>query len=303
MDNTDVKIFLAIVEMHSITGAANIIHFSQSTISYRLKNLEKELGVPLFYRNKGNRAELTPYGEHFVDIAKRWQSVWQDTQSLKLLPSNTIVVAAVDSISSSILRDVYRRVTSDARELKLRIMTYQSGEIYDLLENQIADIGFVSIEQQRKNVVTTMTFRQKYYVVRYSTHPTAPRKITPQELDPALEIHNDWGGSYEQWHEDVWGPLTKYHVWLDTVDLLSNFLIDLTDEKYWAILQESSLQQLLKNFRSVQIDELELPIKHYRTCHIIKNVRPKSSSKYGLEIFERALYEKLDTLRAEGTIF
>lgn len=300
MDNTDIKVFLAIVETHSITGAADTMHFSQSTVSYRLKALEKELGVPLFYRNKGNRTELTSYGEHFIDIAKRWQSVWQDTRSLKLLPSNAIVVAAVDSISSSILPDVYRHVTSNKESFKLRIMTYQSSEIYDLLENQTADIGFVSIEHRRKNVVTAMTFRQKYYVVRYSTHPTAPRKVTPQELDPALEIHNDWGGNYEQWHEDVWGPLTKYHVWLDTVDLLSNFL---TDEKYWTILQESSLQQLLKSFRSVQIDELDLPKKQYRTCHVIKHVRPKPSSEPGLEIFEHALYEKLESLKAEGTIF
>ena len=300
MDSIDVMIFLSIVETHSITGAAEAVHFSQSTVSYRLKCLEKELGVPLFFRNKGNRAELTPFGQQFIDIAKRWQAVWQDTQSLKLLPSSTVVVAAVDSISSSILPEVYRKVTGSSDSLKLRIMTYQSREIYDLLENQVADIGFVSVQHQRRNVVTAMTFRQKYYVVRYSAHPAPPRKVSPQELDPALEIYSDWGGNYRQWHEDIWGPLTKYNVWLDTVGLISNFLID---EKYWTILQESSLQQLLKSFRSVQIDELALSEEQYRTCYIIKNVRTKPSSQHGLEVFENALYERMNTLRMEGSIF
>lgn len=300
MDVIDIKLFLTIVEANSITNAADIMHFSQSTVSYRLKNLEKELGTPLFYRNKGNRAELTSYGEQFVDIAKRWLAVWQDTQTLKLLPSATLVVATIDSISSTILPDVYKNVTLGSNPLKLRIMTHQSGEIYDLMENQIADIGFVSIEHQRKNVETVATFRQKYYVVRYSMHPTAPHKVSPAELDPSLEIHNNWGGNYEQWHEDIWGPLTKYHVWVDTVSLLPNFL---TDEKYWTIMQESSLQQLLQTFRTVQIDELDLPEQQYRTCYIIKHTKPKPSSEKGLAIFERELYLKLNKLKEQKIIF
>ncbi|MBQ2896682.1 MAG: LysR family transcriptional regulator [Oscillospiraceae bacterium] len=300
MDIIDIELFLQIVEADSITNAAEALHFSQSTVSYRLKNLERELGVPLFYRNKGNRAELTIYGEQFIPIAKRWQVAWKDTQSLKLLPANSLTVATIDSINTSILPEVYRAVANASEPVKLRILTQQSKEIYDLVENQVADIGFISVEHPRKNVVTTMEFSHKYYVVRYSDHPTAPRRVSPYELDPTLEIFNDWGGSYTQWHEEVWGPLTKYHVWCDTLSLLSTFL---TDEKYWTILSEPSLQQLLKSFRSVQIDELDMPVEQRRTCLVIKHKHPKPTSERGLAIFEQALKKQLRDSRGDLRIY
>ena len=48
MDRTDIELFLSIVEHNSISKAAEILHFSQSTVSYRLKCLEKELNISLF---------------------------------------------------------------------------------------------------------------------------------------------------------------------------------------------------------------------------------------------------------------
>mgnify|MGYP000562133986 CR=1 FL=1 len=71
MDRIDVELFLAVVKWNSITKASEIMHFSQPTVSYRLKLLEKEMGVQLFHRHKGQRtSELTQQGEQFIDIAR-----------------------------------------------------------------------------------------------------------------------------------------------------------------------------------------------------------------------------------------
>jgi len=287
MDIVDIELFLTIAKTANITKTSELMHFSQSTISYRLKNLEKELGVELFYRNRGNRSvELTLQGEHFVHIAAQWLSVWQNTESLKFLPSNFLTVAAIDSISTSVLPYVYRKMAEGEYPLKLRIMTHQSGEIYDLVERQIADIGFVSIPQERRDIETKLTFLQKYYVVRYSNHPGAPNKISPKDLNPSYEIYQDWGGDYRQIHEELWGPLTNYHVWIDTVSLLQSFL---NDERYWAILPETSLHKLADNFRSIQIDELILPENYCHKCYIIKHKSPKTSALSSLKAFENTL--------------
>ena len=294
MDIVDIKLFLSIVDSNSITKAAETSHFSQSTVSYRLKLLEKELGVYLFQRNRGNRTlGLTLQGERFIPIARQWLSVYMDTQSLKFLPENVLTIGTVDSISSSLLPHVYRRVSQGDAPLHLRIMTHQSSEVYDLVENREADIGFVSVPFRRKNVVTTLRFLQKFYVVRYSDHPGPPRRISPESLDPRFEIYQDWGGEYRQWHENVWGPLSAYHAWIDTVSLLHHFLIN---EQYWSILPDTSLQQLMSNFRSVQIDELDIPQQHQRVCYVIRHAEPKASSKKSLEIFEAALAQHLSTL-------
>ena len=58
MDRIDIELFLAIVKWKSITRVSEIKHFSQPTVSYRLKALEKELGVRPFYRQQGLHASI-----------------------------------------------------------------------------------------------------------------------------------------------------------------------------------------------------------------------------------------------------
>ncbi len=276
MDLLDMKLFLLVAETKSISQSAEILHFSQSTISHRLKNLENELGVSLFTRSKGNRAELTPHGESFIPVAKRWQAVWEDTQTIRDLPSEALTVAAIESVNASILPPIYRTITGEmGGDLKLRIMTLDSPEIYDLVEHHVADFGFVGYEQQRRNVETIAVFHQRYCVVRYSDHPAPPSLVSAFSLDPELEIHLGWGDDYEHLHDSFWGKVTRYHVSIDTITLLDCFL---TDEKYWAVLPEALLPELQKYTNTIQVDWLDVPPELYRKCYMIRHKVPKSSS-------------------------
>lgn len=59
---TDLRLFLAIAEAKSLSGGANTVHLTASSASYRLKNLEFAMGVPLFKR-EARGMELTPEGD------------------------------------------------------------------------------------------------------------------------------------------------------------------------------------------------------------------------------------------------
>ena len=59
---TDLRLFLAIAEAKSLSGGANAVHLTASSASYRLKNLEFAMGVPLFKR-EARGMELTPEGD------------------------------------------------------------------------------------------------------------------------------------------------------------------------------------------------------------------------------------------------
>lgn len=58
---TDLRLFLAIAEAQSLSGGANTVHLTASSASYRLKNLEMAMGVPLFKR-EARGMELTAEG-------------------------------------------------------------------------------------------------------------------------------------------------------------------------------------------------------------------------------------------------
>ncbi len=63
------KYFVTIVDKGSFTEAAEHLFISQSAISQQIKTLEKELGVPLFIREKRSFT-LTPAGEYFYSQAR-----------------------------------------------------------------------------------------------------------------------------------------------------------------------------------------------------------------------------------------
>lgn len=59
---TDLKLFLEIAQARSLSVGASAVHITASSASYRLKNLEQAMGVPLFLRTPRGM-DLTPAGE------------------------------------------------------------------------------------------------------------------------------------------------------------------------------------------------------------------------------------------------
>jgi DNA-binding transcriptional LysR family regulator len=64
MNIKQIETFVRIVELGSFSAAAEALYASQSTVSARIKDLERYLGAELFDRSF-HRAQLTPKGhEH-----------------------------------------------------------------------------------------------------------------------------------------------------------------------------------------------------------------------------------------------
>src|SRR5215471_3308293 len=70
MDLAELRIFRAVVEEGGVTRAAERLHRVQSNVTTRVRQLEEELGVPLFLR-EGKRLHLAPAGQVLLDYAKR----------------------------------------------------------------------------------------------------------------------------------------------------------------------------------------------------------------------------------------
>lgn len=84
MELRQLRYFLKAKELLNFTEAANAINISQSTLSQQIKQLEEELGVPLFNRI-GKRISLTDAGKIFSEYAQK-----------SLLKSNEGVLAIQD---------------------------------------------------------------------------------------------------------------------------------------------------------------------------------------------------------------
>lgn len=70
MDLRRLRLFLAVVDGGGMTRAAEAMHVSQPSVSQAVRELEAELGTPLFHR-VGRRLVLTAAGEALVEPARQ----------------------------------------------------------------------------------------------------------------------------------------------------------------------------------------------------------------------------------------
>jgi DNA-binding transcriptional LysR family regulator len=70
MNIKQIETFVRIVELGSFSAAAEALYASQSTVSARIKDLERYLGAELFDRSF-HRAQLTPKGHELYDHARQ----------------------------------------------------------------------------------------------------------------------------------------------------------------------------------------------------------------------------------------
>ena len=71
MEIRQLKAFLAIAEAKTFTAGARRVNVTQAAISMQIKQLEDEVGLPLFVRTPRDRDRggRTPYGQGTTDIA------------------------------------------------------------------------------------------------------------------------------------------------------------------------------------------------------------------------------------------
>lgn len=234
-----IEAFLTIVKTRSLTKAAEELHLSQSTISYRLKMLEQEIGNKLLIRKKGiQEILLTPFGEEFVNISEKWMSLQQETEILKKRGAKmNIVIGAADSFNSYILPSLYQKMCQHNPSINITIHSQHTNESYESIERRDVDVAFVKKERIIPNVLVEPFYEDEMVVVRLSAdHRVSNELISPEELNSEHEIFMNWGPSYQIWHEKWWEITNSSQIIVDTAGLIFSLMYD---ENQWAIVPKS----------------------------------------------------------------
>ena len=246
MKQADIETFLTLNKTGSLTKAAEALYVSQPTVSHRLKDLEEELGIPLLMRGKGQRRiELTQKGEEFVAIAERWLALMAETTALRNQEDEIYLrIGCPNTLNSTVMLPFYRRILNNPDvNLKLKISTHYSYNIYDLLEQHAIDLGFVFHLLRFKNIIAEPVLKEKMVLVQEAGSAVPGDRIYLSELDPANEVCFYWESNYQIWHDQMISKGKRNSLEVDIYQLLSYFL---DEPGRWAIAPVSvarSLQQ------------------------------------------------------------
>ncbi|VTO16313.1 transcriptional regulator HdfR [Klebsiella variicola] len=76
MDTELLKTFLEVSRTRHFGRAAEALYLTQSAVSFRIRQLENQLGVNLFTRHRNN-IRLTTAGEKLLPYAETLMNTWQ----------------------------------------------------------------------------------------------------------------------------------------------------------------------------------------------------------------------------------
>ncbi|MDO5493985.1 MAG: LysR family transcriptional regulator [Nesterenkonia sp.] len=108
--------FLTVVDLGTVTRAAEVLHTAQPALSRQIKALERELDLKLF-EPQGNRLVLTPTGRAFVPVAQRLmreaRGLSQAVHVLQTGRVSSLTVAATTASIRSVLAPFIATMSSD----------------------------------------------------------------------------------------------------------------------------------------------------------------------------------------------
>ena len=81
LEDTRLKIFMAVAERRSFTEAARALDITQPAVSQNIAELERQAGTALFVRSHGD-VSLTPQGETFKLFASRIIKNYEDLNAV-----------------------------------------------------------------------------------------------------------------------------------------------------------------------------------------------------------------------------
>ncbi|MDO4267866.1 MAG: LysR family transcriptional regulator [Eubacteriales bacterium] len=223
MELKNLESFIYVAELGSFTAAAARLGYTQSTISFQIRQLERELGTQLFERIR-HTVRLTAKGRELLKLAHQMMQTASDIrrtagegESLQ----GTVRIAMADSLCTWLfcrhLADFHKRypqisltVVSGRTEDMFRMMNQNQVDMVYTLDGHIYDSQYVTVmeapaavsfiaaadsEIGKKRRVTVEDLKKEPLILTekdISYRQLLDRQLarTSQELSPYLEVAN-----------------------------------------------------------------------------------------------------------------
>ena len=195
--------FVAVAEHRNFRRAAAQLHVSQPPLSDSIRNLEQEISVQLFARNRKN-VELTEAGKVFLERAKLILSQLEDSvalaQSVDAGMRGQLSIGFFPTATYNVLPRILRSFRQRHPDVSLRFVELTTPEQPNALRQKNIDIGLFLVPTVDVSGLCLETFyRERLIVALPEDHHLADRpKLRLAELrhEQFVFIPPRWGTGY-----------------------------------------------------------------------------------------------------------
>ena len=173
------RYFLSVAETEHLTQSAQALCVTQSTLSHGLRQLEGELGMPLFDR-VGRGLKLSQAGISFRAYAAR---ALQELDAGRMaladmagLQAGTLTVGVIPTFLTLFIPDVVAAFSAAYPGVQVMVRDLRSGQIEELLSAGQLDLGIAFHPAHREEIAAEPLFDERMHLVVHRSHPLAQRR-------------------------------------------------------------------------------------------------------------------------------
>lgn len=267
MELYQLRYFIKVAEELNFRRAARLLFISQPALSQQIRDLEKELGIRLLYRDN-QKVLLLPAGERFYERAKK---IVEDTDNL-MLYMQTLREASLqgcrlrigfdrdeDGLSSSVITEAIFKIKEQYPQIRVELKYFPFEQVQAALKNGEMDVGFFTL----RNI--------DYEAFKY-------RKMILWEDSIGLAVHKSLTGTAEE-------LLEKYP------------LIQLKEDRRWEGIIRKKAKQVYKNYQIKYVDSIMKSMDYVSirdgVVPVILSQAKKEPNLRPLEIMEDSAEDKI----------
>ena len=186
MDFHQLRVFQSAATLGGFTRAAEHLHLSQSTISQHIKQLETELGCPLFLR-VGKRVLVSEAGAVLLQYADR---IFQDltnaemaVREISTLKRGTVRLGVGATTLTYRLPRILGAYNRRFPQIELVVVTGTTEFLLDAVKGHQVDLAIVMSPREEPGMRITPLGTEELVIVLNHNHPMARKSILlPEDL-------------------------------------------------------------------------------------------------------------------------
>ena len=179
MELRHIRYFLTVAAEGSITKAAEKLCIAQPPLSRQIRDLEEELGSPLFVRGaKG--LTLTEAGEHFLPYAQRIRQLAdksaEEIREVSEGLSGTLYLATVEGYAPALLAEWIASFKSFYPLVGYELWNGNTDDVVKRVQSGLSDVAVITAPYDEEGLDGYAVFEEPWVAMIPAGHPLAKRK-------------------------------------------------------------------------------------------------------------------------------
>ncbi len=207
MEIRQLKAFLAIAEAKTFTAGARLVNVTQAAISMQIRQLEDEVGLPLFIRTP-RRVILTEAGEHLLERARKilreHDAAIEEIAEIAGAEYGRLRIGSASAMfATQQLPQILQNLKDRFPNASISVSSGTSQTLVDKILHGEIDIAFVSLPVDNTHITTDLLFSDEIVAIGHPNHPLADKKyISAAALAGEPLILGEKGGNTRRLIDD-----------------------------------------------------------------------------------------------------